>query len=83
MNATRIVQYDEGVAGIWSMTCAECPMRPHTDVLGQRPPECAGGIATNMQGPLMLRSCRNLVAGSFANDDQGRITVGCCWSSPV
>lgn len=79
MSATRVVKYDEGNSGLWSMTCAECPLLPHTQALGQKPPECAGGIATNLQGPVQLRSCQHLEPNSWANTDDGSISLRCAW----
>ena len=73
----RVVKYDEGMAGLWRMTCAECPLIPHTKALGQQQPECAGGIATNMQGPVQLKACAHLVPDSFANAAGNEITIGC------
>ena len=80
--ATRTVKYDEGVLGMWSMTCAECPLIPHAAALGQNPPECAGGIATNMQGPVPLKTCKHLVPNSYANSEDGGITIGCTYAEP-
>ena len=77
MSVVRAVKYAEGNAGLWSMTCAECPLLPHAEALGQSAPECAGGIATNMQGPVLLRSCKHLEPDSFANAADNAITVRC------
>jgi hypothetical protein len=77
VSALRAVTYAEGDAGLWSMTCVECPLLPHTEALGQTAPACASGIATNMQGPVLLRSCKHLEPDSFANAPDNAITVRC------
>lgn len=56
----RLGIYDEGNFGLWKITCADCPLLPHTRALGQKAPECAGGMATNMQGPVVLKRCDHL-----------------------
>lgn len=60
MSIFRQAVYDEGDFGMWSVACADCPLKPHTDALGQRPPQCAGGMATNMQGPVVLKRCDHM-----------------------
>ena len=79
---TRTVKYDEGFAGLWAMTCAECPLLAHTNALGQAAPDCASGIATNMQGPIPLKTCKHLAPDSYANNEAGEITIGCNYSEP-
>lgn len=79
---TRIVTYTEGDGGIFSVTCAECPLKPHAEALGQKAPECTGGIATNMQGPVPLASCKYLEPGSFANTPDNEISIRCKWQKP-
>jgi hypothetical protein len=58
--ADRTGEYDEGNFGMWKITCRSCPLMPHTQALGQKAPECAGGMATNMQGPVILKRCPHL-----------------------
>jgi hypothetical protein len=57
--STLAATYTEGAAGIWSLTCAECPLIPHAEALGQKAPDCMGGIATNMQGPIVMHRCKH------------------------
>lgn len=72
----RIVEYTEGNAGIWSATCEACPLKVHTDALGQKTPNCAHGIATNMQGPIVFGTCKNYRNDSMANEGKS-LTVVC------
>lgn len=60
--------YTEGNAGIWSVTCADCPIAHHAAALGQKTPECLSGIATNMQGPMVLNKCAHTSPDCLAND---------------
>lgn len=60
--------YTEGNAGIWSVTCDACPIAHHAVALGQDAPKCLGGIATNIQGPVVLSKCRNTSPDCLTND---------------
>jgi hypothetical protein len=73
----RAVKYVEKDGGLWSMTCDECPLLPHSEALGQDAPRCASGIATRMQGPVPLQTCHNLAPDSYANTTDGGITITC------
>lgn len=83
--AERLGTYNEGALGLWSVTCADCPLLPHTRALGQKPPECAGGMATNMQGPIVLKRCSHLGragdAGFRTEDEQ--LFVDCTQGAPA
>lgn len=69
-HAERVAKFYEGDLGFWKATCSDCPLLPHTRALGQKDPECAGGMVTNMQGPLVLKRCEHLGRGG---DDGFRV----------
>ena len=77
MSTTRVVKYVEKDGGLWSMTCAECPLLPHAEALDQDAPQCASGIATTMQGPIVIKTCRHLARDSYRNNADGDITIDC------
>ena len=81
MSVTRAVSYAEKDGGLWSMTCAECPLLPHTEALGQAAPRCSCGIATKMQGPIALQKCGHLAPYSYANSADGGITIVCNYAA--
>lgn len=56
----RLGVFAEDELGLWKITCADCPLLPHTRALGQKDPECVGGMVTNMQGPVVLKRCEHL-----------------------
>lgn len=79
-----VVTYEECVAGIWSLQCAECPLTPHQIALGLKGKGCMGGIATNMQGPMVLFNCPHSAGqGSVANHENGTLTAGCKYEEGV
>jgi hypothetical protein len=59
MSTRRTVVLSEGDAGIFSIECQECPLKLHTDALGQKAPSCVHGIITNMQGAIPLGTCKH------------------------
>ena len=67
----RPVEFREGNSGIWDITCPTCPLRIHTDALGQKPQVCAHGIATNMQGLITMGTCKHYKAESLLNEGTG------------
>ena len=67
----RAVEFHEGNAGIWDITCPTCPLRPHTDALGEKPRVCAHGIYTNIQGPVPMGTCKHHKAESLLNGGTG------------
>ena len=77
----RPVVYSEGDAGIWSLDCATCPLIPHAKALGAKAKSCMAGIATNMQGPLVLSACEHYEAKSFT-DEGGKAIVKCKFPPP-
>lgn len=60
----------------WSVRCDTCPMKPHTDALGQAAPICASGLITNLQGAVPVNMCKRYAKESIRNDD-GALTVEC------
>lgn len=69
--------YAEGNAGIWSITCEACPIAHHAAALGQEAPKCLSGIATNMQGPVVLDKCKHTSADKVTNADDGSLALEC------
>lgn len=64
----RLVVFTEGNAGVWDLTCPRCPLRIHTDALGQKPQVCAHGVITNIQGPVPMGTCKHHKAESLVNE---------------
>jgi hypothetical protein len=73
----RAVAYDEGNFGLWAITCATCPLKPHAKALGQRTPDCAAGIATNMQGPIPTKVCKHTNTESLRNEADNGLSIEC------
>lgn len=69
--------YTEGNAGIWSINCEDCPLAHHAAALGQKAPHCLSGIATNMQGQIVLNKCQHTSAETVSADDDGALTLEC------
>lgn len=76
MTALRTVELHEGDAGIFGITCSTCPLKVHTDALGQKPPTCINGIITNMQGAVPLGTCKHYEKDSIANAGK-TLTIMC------
>jgi hypothetical protein len=79
----RAVEYTEGDTGIWSLTCAECPLKPHAEALNVKPPRCAGGIATNMPGPMVLDKCQHTDPNSVQNEPGNGLSIECGYARPT
>jgi hypothetical protein len=60
----------------WAIRCDGCPMKPHTDALGQAAPICASGLMTNLQGAVPVHMCKHYAKESIRNDN-GALTVEC------
>lgn len=72
------MNYTDGDAGIWHLDCSECPLQPHLDALGMKGKGCAGGIATNMQGPVLMWNCPHSGGSdSLRNDPENVLTIEC------
>lgn len=65
--------YTENDRGIWSVNCADCPLKTHAVALGQLAPDCVSGIVTNMQGPVILRQCSH--ADDLRNESAGLVIL--------
>lgn len=61
---------------LWSITCPDCPMKQASDILGQRPPDCASGALTNLQGAVTISSCKHYTKESI-NANNGIVTLDC------
>jgi hypothetical protein len=74
----RPVTYTEGNAGIWSIDCAACPLKPHFEAIGRPVKPCAGGIATNMQGPVVLQNCPHSAGTeTVQNEPDNALSIEC------
>lgn len=74
----RPFTYHEGNAGIWDVSCEACPLRPHAEALAVKLPTCMHGIATNMQGHLVLGRCKHLAKDGVTNEG-----VDCRWHDSI
>lgn len=79
----RPVAYAEGDAGIWSLQCSECPLEPHLAALGMKGKGCGGGIATNMQGPVVLFNCPHSAGTKTLQNDDGALSIDCLHGGAV
>lgn len=76
--ARRAVTYSEGNAGVWSIDCEECPLKPHYEALVLQQKGCAGGIATNMQGPVVLWNCPHSAGTTTVKNEPGnKLSIEC------
>ena len=74
--AVRIDMDKDAYGQPWAIRCDECPMKPHTDALGQAAPICASGLMTNLQGAVPVHMCKHYAKESIRNDS-GALTVEC------
>lgn len=68
MSIRRTVELHEGEAGIFGIDCSTCPLKVHTDALGQKAPDCVHGIITNMQGAIPMGTCKYYEKDSIATE---------------
>ena len=66
---------DEGIG--FSISCADCPLLPALETLGQKPRPCVSGIMTNMQGPVPVAECEHYGKNSIANEEGNRLSIEC------
>ena len=71
MTRTATFTAQDDTVGSWRITCASCPLKPHTDALGMPPTACISGIETNMQGHLPLKQCEFYKRDSLAGSGEG------------
>ena len=64
----REVAFTEGNAGIWDLTCPTCPLRVHSEALGEKHRVCAHGVITNIQGPVVMGTCNHQVKDSLVTE---------------
>lgn len=62
--------------GAWSIVCDSCPLLPHLKALGKNPERCGFGITTNMQGPVVMGTCKHYQKDSIVADGK-KLTVEC------
>ena len=72
----RAVVFTEGNAGIWDISCPTCPLRVHTEALGEKHRVCAHGIFTNIQGPVPMGTCKHNKEDSL-KDEGGKLVLTC------
>jgi hypothetical protein len=69
---------ENNIIGSWHLECPTCPLRKHTDALGEKPKACASGIHTNMQGPIVINKCVHYQYDTLASDDKSKtLTLEC------
>jgi hypothetical protein len=72
----RTAIFTEGDCGVFDLSAPDCPLLVHTQALGQKAPACCHGIVTNMQGPVVMGTCKHYAEESAENVD-GAIQIGC------
>lgn len=75
-NMNRIVTYTEEKRGIFSINCADCPLKPHLEALGMEPRPCVAGITTNVQGPVPIDTCEHYQQESIKLEENN-LTINC------
>ena len=65
---------------LWSICCPDCPLKSASEVLGQRPPDCASGAVTNMQGAVIISVCKHYVNES-TRASEGVVTLDCSFET--
>lgn len=72
----RLTMDKEAFGQPWVVESEECPLRPHTDALGKKPPRCASGMMTNVQGAVPIHLCKYYQQDSIVKDGD-LMTVMC------
>ena len=83
MTTRRTVRIDmdrKAFGDPWSVLCDTCPMKPHTDALGQKAPICTAGMMTNLQGAVPVHLCKHYVKESIRKDGES-FTLECSYKA--
>ena len=66
----------KSIIGAWQVNSQDCPLLPHLKALGKQPQDCASGIETNVQGPVVLKTCEHYAKDSIW-EDGGILVINC------
>jgi hypothetical protein len=73
----RQVEYTEPNDIGFRISCATCPLIPALKELDEEPRPCVSGIVTNVQGPVVMGTCKHYKPDSVSNGEGKTLWLEC------
>ena len=72
----KVIVDHDALCHPWSVSCFDCPKKPHNDAINLPAPICTAGLMTAAQGAVPLNACDHYVRESALIED-GKVTIEC------